>query len=106
MAPHKGSQSPTTLSRTDRTWAEAARASPGSNIAIAVRLPTYHTVAKDMVVPYPFDANPYLLITSRYSGSNDNQKEIVFIHVYLAGQAATMELLQRYRAEAHVEIRK
>jgi hypothetical protein len=105
--PHKGSQSPTTLVRTDRAWADAARASPGSNTAIAVRLTTYHIVAKDPAIPYPFATNPHLLITGMYSWSSDNQNELVFIHVNpSAGQAATRELLQRYRTEAHVEIRK
>ena len=105
-APHKGSQSPTLLARSDRTWAEVARASPGSNVGIAVRLPTYRTIEKDLAIPYPFAANSHLLITCRYSRSVDNQNEIVFRHMHPAGQAATRELLQRYRTEAHIEIRK
>ena len=104
--PHKGSHSPTTLARTDRTWADAARASLGSNTAANVMLLTYHTVAKDLAVPYSFAAIPHLLITGKYSGSSDNQNELVFMHVFPAGQPATRELLQRYRTEAHVEIRK
>ena len=106
MAPRKESQSPTTLARTDHTWAEATRASPGINTRTAVRLPTYHTVEKDLAIPYPFAANPHLLITGRYSSNIDNQNEIVFRHMHPAGQAATRELLQRYRTEAHIEIRK
>jgi hypothetical protein len=105
-APRKGSQLPTTLARTDRTWAEAARASPGNNTGTAVRLPTYHTVEKDLAIPYPFAANPHLLITGRYSSSIDNQNEILFRHMHPDGQAATRELLQRYLTEAHIEIRK
>ena len=89
----KRSQSPTILARSDRTWAEAARASPRSNSGIAVRLPTYHTVKKDLAIPYPSVANPHLLITGRYSSSIDNQNEIVFMHMHPAGQAATRELL-------------
>jgi len=105
-APHKGSHSPTTLARKDRTWAEATRASPGSNSGIAVMLPTYHTVEKDLAIPYPFAVNPHLLISGRYSSNNDNQNDIVFKHVYPVGHAATRELPQRYRTEAHIEIRK
>ena len=106
IAPHKGSQSPTTLARTGRNWAEAARAFPGSNSGIAVRLPTYHTVEKDWTIPYPFAVNPHLLITCIYFSSNDNSNKIVFRHMYPAGQATAKELLQRYRTKAHVEIRK
>jgi hypothetical protein len=61
---------------------------------------------KDLAIPYPFAANPHLLITGRYSSNIDNQNEIVFRHMHPAGQAATRELLQRYRTEAHIEIRK
>jgi hypothetical protein len=71
-----------------------------------VKLPTYHIVARDPAVPYPFAANSHLLITSRYSGSSDSQHELVFRHVYPAGQAPTRELMQRYRTEAHATIRK
>ena len=71
-----------------------------------MKLPTYHTAARDPAVPYIFAANPHLLITGSYSGSNDNQNEMVFRHIYPAGQATTMELLQRYRTEAHASIRK
>ena len=106
MEPQKGSPSQTTLARTDRTWAEAARASLARKSNIAVGLPTYHAVEKDQAIPYPFAAIPHLLIIGRYSSSRDNQNEIVFRHMHPAGQAATKELLQRYRTEAHVEIRK
>ena len=105
-ASRKGSQSPTTLARSDRTWADSAQASLGSNTGIVVRLPTYHTIEKDMAIPYPFAANPHLLITGKYPSSIDNQNEIVFRHMHPARQAATKELLQRYRTEAHIEIRK
>jgi hypothetical protein len=46
------------------------------------------------------------MIIGRYSSSSDNQNEIVFRHMHPAGEAATRELLQRYRTEAHVEMRK
>ncbi len=92
-APRKGSQSPTTLARTDRTWAEATRVTPDNNTGLAVRLPTYHIVEKDLAIPYPFAASPHLLIAGRYSSSIDKQNEIVFRHMHPAGQAATMELL-------------
>jgi hypothetical protein len=85
---------------------EAARTSLGNNSDIAARLPTYHTIEKDLVIPDLFVAKPHLLITGKYSSSSDNQNEIVFRHVYPARQAATRELLQRYRTEAHFKIRK
>ena len=106
MPPNKGSQSPTSMARPNNTWAEVARASPGSNADLAIKLPTYHTVAKDQANPYSFAANPHLLIICRYSGSNANKNELVFIHVYLVGQATTREMLQRYRTEAHASIHK
>jgi len=69
-------------------------------------LPTFHTVAKDPGFPYLFAKNPHLEITCRYSSSADNSNELVFMHVYPAGQEATRELLQSYRTEAHAAIKK
>jgi hypothetical protein len=92
--------------RPDRTWAEAARSSPSQKTDLAVKLHTYHIVAMDSAVPYPFAANPHILITGRYSRSNNNKNELVFVHFYPAGQASTRELLQRYYTEAHAAIRK
>ncbi len=89
-----------------RTWAEGARTSPGGNTDLAIKLPTYHTVAKNQAVPYPFATNPHLFITYRYSGSSENQNELVFRHVIPAGHATTRELMQRYRTEADAAIRK
>jgi len=106
MAIRKGSQSPTCLVRPDRTWAEAGRSSPGRNTDFAVMLPTYHTLARDPAVPFPFAANSHLMITGRYSRSNNKHNELVFRHVYPAGQATTRELLQRYRTYAHATICK
>ena len=94
------------MARLDRFWADAARSSPGRNTDLAVKLPTYHTVARDPAVPYPFAANPHLLITGRYSGSSDNHNELVFRHLYPSRQAASRERLHRYRTEAHATIRK
>ncbi len=91
--------------RPDRSWVDVARSSPGRNTELAVKLPTYHTVARDLAVPYPFATNPHLIITGRYSGSSDSQNELVFKHLYPSGHAATNELLQRYRTEAHAAIR-
>ena len=72
---------------------------------MVARLPTYHTVAKNQGFPYPFAKNPHLLITGRYSGSQDNLNELVFRHFYPAGQSATRELLQRCRTDTHAAIR-
>ncbi len=105
-SPNRGSQSLTSMVRPDRTWAEAARSLPGQNTDLAVKLPTYHVVAKDYAVPCPFAANPHLLINGRCSRSSDYENELIFIHVYSVGQTATKEMLQRYRTEAHIVIRK
>jgi hypothetical protein len=103
-SPRIGSQTPKTIARQDNTWGETVLASPTSNKTVA-RLLTYHKVAKDQGFPYPFATNPHLLITGSYSGSQDNSNELVFRHLFLAGQSATRELLQRYRTEAHAAIR-
>jgi len=76
------------------------------NRSLTIRHPTFHIVTKDVGFPYPFATHPHLLITSKYSWSTDNHNEPVFRHVYSIGHAATRELLQRYRSEAHAEIRK
>jgi hypothetical protein len=46
-----------------------------------------------------------LIITGRYSGSQDNSNELVFRHFFPTGHSVTRELLQRYRTEAHAAIR-
>ena len=61
-------------------------------------------MAKDVGFTYPFAANPHLLVTGRYSGSTDNNHELVFRHDFPAGQAATRELLQSCRTAAHPTI--
>jgi hypothetical protein len=85
----------------NRTWADAVRVT-GAN-TVAIRHPTFHTVAKDVGFPYPFAANPHLLITGRYSGNTDNNHELVFRHVFPAGHAATKELLQSCRTLMRLE---
>ena len=94
------------LARPDRTWADNTRDSPGHNVSLAIRHPTFHTIAKDVGYPYPFATNPHLLIIGRYSRKTDNLEEIVFKHVYPARHAETRKLLQRYRTRAPSEIRK
>jgi hypothetical protein len=84
---------------------EVAPASPEANYTLP-RLPTYHTVEKDQGYPYPFAENSHLLIKGKYSNSTYNSNELVFRHFFPAGHAATPELLQRHRTEAHVTIRK
>ena len=59
-----------------------------------------------MGFPYPFVANPHLLITRRYSGSTDNKHELVVRHIFPADQAATRKLLQSCRTAAHKAIRQ
>ena len=56
--------------------------------------------------PISLRTEPTLTHHWQASGSSDNHNEIVFRHVYPAGQAATRELIERYCTEAHVEIRK
>ena len=90
-----GGATQASLTSPSRTWADALRVTGATTVAI--RQPTFHTVAKDVGFPYPFAANPHLLITGRYSGSTDNKHELVFRHVFPPGQAATRELLQSCR---------
>ncbi len=78
----------------------------GEQHGLRVKLPIYHTVAKDHAKPYPFATNPHIMITGRYSGSSNNPNKLVFRHVYLAGQATPRDLLHRYRTEVHAAIRK
>jgi hypothetical protein len=80
------------LASKNRTWADAMRVTWANTMAI--RQLKFPTVAKDVGFPYPFATNPHLLNIGRYLGSTDNKHELVFRHVFLAGQAATQELLQ------------
>ena len=105
-SPKKGVHQSTSMARPDRTWADAARDSPGNIISLTGRYHIFHTIAKVPGFPYPFASNPHLLITCICSGSTDNHNELVFIHVYPSEHAATRGLLQRYRTEAHAAIRK
>jgi hypothetical protein len=59
-----------------------------------------------MGFPYPFAANSLLLITGRYSGSKISKHELVFRHIFPAGQSATRELPQRWRTAAHTSIKQ
>jgi hypothetical protein len=77
-----------------RTWAEIVRESPTKQQAIApYRSQTYHTVGKGLGYIYPFAAQPHLLFTERYSGSDDPKNEMGFRHLFPAGHVATRELL-------------
>ena len=97
----------TTLQRPAHTWAETVRESLAKHQTIVPsKSQTYHTVGKDVGFIYPFVTQPHLLLTGRYSGSDDNKNDIVFRHIFHAGHAATRELLQRLRTEAHSAIRK
>jgi hypothetical protein len=90
------------LASPNRTWADALRVIWTNTLAVCQL--TLHTVAKDMGFPYPFAANPHLLVTGRYSGSTNNKHELVFRHIFPAGQAATRELPQRWSTVAHTSI--
>ena len=96
-----------TVEKTTRSWADAAGGSPTPHQAIIThKYQTYHTVGKDLGFTYPFAAQPHLMLTRRYSSSEDKKNEIVFRHLFQAGQPATRDLLQRLRTEAHSAIRK
>ena len=61
-----------TLEKPARTWAETVRESPTKQQALApYKSQTYHTVGKDLGFIYPFATQPHLLLTRRYSGSDD-----------------------------------
>jgi len=101
----KGGQHHTSLERPERTWADAARASSRNN-KLTIMHPTFHTVAKDLGLPYAFATISLLFITCTYSSNTENLNELVFKHVYPAGKAATRELLHSYSIEAHAAIYK
>ena len=64
-SPNKiGGATQAALASPNRTWADAVRVT-GAN-TVAIRQPTFHTMAKDVGFPYPFAANPHLLIIGRY----------------------------------------
>ena len=97
----------TSLQRPAHTWAETIRESPArKQTTVPYKSQMYHTVGKDVGFIYPFATQPHLLLTGRYSGNDANKNEIVFRHLFPAGQAATRDLLQRLRTEADSTIRK
>ena len=84
LAQERRSTTHTSLANPFRAWPEVVIASPRSNKCTLVRLPTFHTISKDLGVSYPFATNPHLLITCIYLGSNENQNNLVFRHFFLA----------------------
>ncbi len=61
---------------------------------------TFHTIAKDGMIPFPFEANPHLQVTSRYSKSKLPLNEMVFRHIFEPGKYATREVLRLCRTAA------
>jgi len=73
-----------------RTWVETFRESPARQQALApYKSQTYHTGRKDLEYIYLFATQPHLLLTRRYSGSDDRKNEIVFRHVFPSGHTTT-----------------
>jgi len=89
------------------TWAEAIKQPPITSQLLSYKNPRiYLTVARDMGFAYPFKQIPNILLKIRYPGSTLPTNEIVYRHIYPAGQAANMELLQICHTTAHNAIRK
>ena len=64
------------------TWAEAASAQTPRTDMVLYRTPTFHTIAKDGMIPFPFEAPPHLQVTGRYSKLKLPQNELVFRHIF------------------------
>jgi len=79
------------------TLAEAAMAHTPSTDIVLYITPTFHTIAKDGMIPFPFEAIPHLQVTGRYSKSKLLQNELVFYYIFEPGQYATREVLQLCR---------
>jgi hypothetical protein len=67
--------------------------------------PTFHTIDKDKMLPFPFEAHPHLQVTRRYSKSKLPQNKLVFRHIFEPGQYATREVLQLCRTRAAKDVK-
>ena len=61
---------------------------------------TFHTIAKDGMIPFPFEVTPHLQVTGRYSKSKLPLNELLFRHIFEPRQYATREVLQLCRNAA------
>ena len=43
---------------------------------------TFHTIAKDGMIPFPLGVTPHLQVTCRYSKSKLPLNELVFRHIF------------------------
>jgi len=84
------------------SYAEAAELPPTQpHDTTTAQNPTFHTEAQDPRYSHTFEPIPHLLITGRYSASTLLPSELVFRNVFQTDQAATRELLNSCRTEAH-----
>jgi hypothetical protein len=67
---------------------------------VLYKQPTFHTIAKDEMIHFPFEAIPHLQVTCRYSKSKLPLNELVFRHIFEPGQYATREVLHLCRTAA------
>ncbi len=58
------------------------------------RTPTFHNIAEDGMIPFPFETTPHLQVAGRFSKSKLPQHELVFRHIFEPGQYATREVVQ------------
>ncbi len=67
---------------------------------VLYKTPTFHTVAKDGMIPFPFEVYPHLQVKGKYSKSKLPLNELVFRHIFEPGQCATREDLQLCKTAA------
>jgi hypothetical protein len=72
---------------------------PSTDIVLYMT-PTFHTIAKNGMIPFPFEATPHFQVSGRYSKSKLPQNELVFRHIFEPGQYATREVLELCRIAA------
>jgi len=82
------------------SWAETTTSQPHNTDMVQYKTPTFHTIAKDGMIPFPFEVNPHLQVTCRYSKSKLPLNESIFRHIFLPRQYATREVLQLCKTAA------
>jgi len=55
---------------------------PRINETVLYKTPTFHIIAKDGMIPFPFEVHPHLQVTSKYSNSKVPHNELVFRRIF------------------------
>ena len=53
-----------------------------STAIVLYKTPTFYTIAKDGMIPFPFETTPHLQVIGRFSKSKLPQNELVFRHIF------------------------